>query len=61
MSDGDKHSVFVEEGGGSFRRQEVEVGDERRGSTRIERGLSQGQRVVVEGSLLLHSLVASRG
>ncbi len=57
----EQHWVFVAEGNGSFRRQAVTVGPEKSGSTRIEAGLREGQKVVVEGTLLLQSLLEPQG
>ena len=58
---GAKRFVFVEEEKGSFRRHPVTPGPERAGRTEILAGLSPGERVVVEGSLLLQAVLASRG
>jgi len=44
---------------GCSRRQPVTPGPERAGKTEILSGLSSGQRVVVEGGLLLQSVLAS--
>ncbi len=60
VADGQQHFVFVEEGKGRFHRRPVTPGPERAGKTQILAGLDQGQRVVVDGSLLLQSLLASR-
>lgn len=59
VSSGERRFVFVEEGKGRFRRQPVTPGPERSGKTEILSGLSQGQRVVVEGGLLLQSVLDS--
>ncbi len=61
IGSGEKHWVFVEDTDGTFRRQEVTVGAERSGTTRIEEGLTEGQNVVIEGTLLLQSLLEPRG
>jgi cobalt-zinc-cadmium efflux system membrane fusion protein len=58
---GKQRYVFVEEGRGRFTRRAVEAGGERGGKTQIVAGLAAGQRVVVDGSLLLESLLTSRG
>jgi cobalt-zinc-cadmium efflux system membrane fusion protein len=60
VADGRQHFVFVEEGTGRFHRRPVMPGPERAGRTQILAGLAPGQRVVVDGSLLLESLLASR-
>ncbi len=60
VADGTQRFVFVEEGRGRFHRRAVTPGPERAGRTQILAGLDEGQRVVVDGSLLLQSLLASR-
>jgi len=52
-----KHFVFVETAPAQFERREVKLGAEGGGRSAIEEGLKSGQRVVVEGSLLLESLL----
>lgn len=59
VSSGERRFVFVEEGRGRFRRQPVTPGPESSGKTEILSGLEQGQRVVVEGGLLLQSVLDS--
>jgi cobalt-zinc-cadmium efflux system membrane fusion protein len=56
VSDGAKHVVFVAEGAGRFRRQEVSVGGERDGFTSIRAGLTATDRVVADGALLVEQL-----
>jgi len=56
VSDGAKHVVFVAEGPGRFRRQEVSVGGERDGFTSIRAGLTPTDRVVADGALLVEQL-----
>jgi hypothetical protein len=51
-----KHVVFVAEGPGRFRRQEVSVGGERDGFTSIRAGLTATDRVVADGALLVEQL-----
>ena len=51
-----RHFVFVENAPDKYERQPVEVGAEHLGRVRITRGLSAGQRVVTEGSLLLQAM-----
>jgi cobalt-zinc-cadmium efflux system membrane fusion protein len=61
VAEGPQRYVFVEEAPGSFRRHAVTAGAERGGNTQILAGLAAGQRVVVEGSLLLESLLVPSG
>jgi cobalt-zinc-cadmium efflux system membrane fusion protein len=61
VTEGPERYVFVEEAPGSFRRRAVTAGAERGGGTRILTGLEAGQHVVVEGSLLLESLLTPSG
>lgn len=51
-----RHFVFVENSPDKYQRQSVEVGAEHFGRVRITSGLSAGQRVVTEGSLLLQAM-----
>jgi cobalt-zinc-cadmium efflux system membrane fusion protein len=51
-----KNYVFVEEAPGRFARTEVEVDGVRDGAAGIVSGVSQGQKVVVEGNLFLYRL-----
>jgi multidrug efflux pump subunit AcrA (membrane-fusion protein) len=59
VAEGRQRYVFVEEGRGRFGRRPVTAGVERGGKTVILAGLDRGQRVVVDGSLLLESLLTS--
>lgn len=52
-----KHYVFVETAPGQFRRRAVEVGSESNGRSVVVEGLSAGQRVVADGSLLLEAML----
>ncbi len=61
VAEGRQRFVFVEEGRGRFARRPVTAGAERGGKTVIQAGLAPGQRVVVDGSLLLESLLTSGG
>lgn len=61
VAEGRQRYVFVEEGRGRFNRRPVTAGAERGGKTVILAGLGAGQRVVVDGSLLLESLLTSGG
>jgi cobalt-zinc-cadmium efflux system membrane fusion protein len=61
VAEGPQRYVFVQESAGTFLRCAVTAGAERGGETQILSGLSAGQRVVVEGSLLLESLLSPAG
>ena len=52
-----KHFVFVEKGTGHFERRQVQLGAESGGRSVILNGVSAGQRVVVEGCLLLEAML----
>jgi membrane fusion protein, heavy metal efflux system len=54
---GEKHYVMLEDTPGHYSRQEVTVGSERAGRLIITEGLKPGQRVVVDGALLLEQLL----
>jgi membrane fusion protein, heavy metal efflux system len=56
---GEKHCVLVEEAPGRFARREVIVGSEHGGRSIIIRGLESGQRVVVDGAMLLEQMLES--
>jgi len=53
----DRHCVLVEDAPGSYSRHEVSVGSEHAGRMIITEGLNPGQRVVVEGALLLEQVL----
>ncbi|MFO0711707.1 MAG: efflux RND transporter periplasmic adaptor subunit [Sandaracinus sp.] len=53
VRDGDRTIVYVETGEGRFASRDVEVGPSHDGRVYIARGVSVGDRVVVEGALLL--------
>ncbi|HKB90700.1 MAG TPA: efflux RND transporter periplasmic adaptor subunit [Opitutaceae bacterium] len=53
--------LFVETGSGSFERREVVTGVEGAGKISIRKGLKAGDRVVVQGSLLLESMLEGGG
>jgi cobalt-zinc-cadmium efflux system membrane fusion protein len=61
VAEGKQRYVFVEEARGRFARRAVTAGAEHGGKTQILAGLAPAQRVVVDGSLLLESLLASGG
>ncbi len=52
-----QHYVFLEKKPGQFQRQPVKLGSERDGKIAILSGLTEGQRLVTEGCLLLQSLM----
>jgi cobalt-zinc-cadmium efflux system membrane fusion protein len=54
---GEKHYVMLEAKPGEYSRQEVTVGSERAGRLIITDGLKPGQRVVVNGVLLLDQIL----
>src|SRR2546430_16280327 len=56
---GDKHCVLVEESPGRYARREVTLGGERGGRRVIKNGVASGQRVVVEGALLLERMLGA--
>lgn len=51
--EGERRLVFVEQQPGQFVRREVETGGEQEGQVIVKAGLREGERVVVNGSLLL--------
>lgn len=53
VHDGDDTRVYVESEPGHYRPREVEVGPSHDGHVYVARGLEAGERVVVEGALLL--------
>ena len=59
FSDG-RHFAFTDEGNGRFLRREVKVGDTDRDLVHVRDGLTEGQRVVVDGVLALQQIVAPR-
>jgi cobalt-zinc-cadmium efflux system membrane fusion protein len=61
LTNGTGRFCFVENGPQRFRKARVEVGPERDGKVPVLSGLSEGARVVTDGSLLLSSLFADSG
>jgi len=53
ITEGDKRAVFIEETPGRYAKREVVTGDEVNGAVIVRSGLSDGEHVVVRGSLLL--------
>jgi membrane fusion protein, heavy metal efflux system len=54
---GDDSFVFLEDAPGTYERKQVKVGIEKDNKVPIFEGVSPGQKVVVEGALLLQSIV----
>jgi membrane fusion protein, heavy metal efflux system len=54
---GDDSFVFLQDAPGTFERKQVKVGIEKDSKVPIYEGISPGQKVVIEGALLLQSLV----
>ncbi|MGA3179603.1 MAG: efflux RND transporter periplasmic adaptor subunit [Verrucomicrobiota bacterium] len=54
---GDDSFVFIEDAPGAFVRKQVKVGVEKDNKVPIYQGVSPGQKVVIEGALLLQALV----
>jgi membrane fusion protein, heavy metal efflux system len=53
---GEAHFVFVEEQPGAFRRREVKIGETSGDDVEVLDGLKSGERVVVDGALLLEKM-----
>ncbi|MGA2245085.1 MAG: efflux RND transporter periplasmic adaptor subunit [Verrucomicrobiota bacterium] len=53
----DQYYLFVETAPGQFKRQQVKVGAEADGNIPVFAGLAAGQKVVVEGALLLQAIL----
>jgi hypothetical protein len=53
---GEKYYAFTEDAPGTFTRVEVKTGGDANGTIGVIAGLAPGQKVVVEGSLLLQRL-----
>lgn len=56
----DKHYVFVDEGNGRFTRRVVQVGDVRGSQSEILNGLGDGEKVVIDGALMLQQVLKPR-
>ncbi len=54
---GEKHFLFTEEAPGQFTRREIKAGPEHEGKVLVLDGIQPGQRVVVDGTLLLEQLL----
>ena len=57
---GEKHHVFIDEGNGRYTRRTVRIGDIRQNLIEILNGLSDGEKVVTEGSLMLQQTLQPR-
>jgi cobalt-zinc-cadmium efflux system membrane fusion protein len=53
--EGERRSIFIEESPGNYLKRIVETGTEIDGAVAIRTGLTEGERVVVRGSLLISS------
>jgi len=58
---GEQYYVFVDEGGGRYSRRGIRPGPLLDGTQVVMEGLSAGEKVVVDGSLLLERLLSSKG
>jgi len=57
---GEQHYVFVDEGNGRFARRAIRIGPQTDGYQVILQGLAATDKVVLDGSLLLERLLASK-
>lgn len=57
---GEKHHVFIDEGNSKYTRRQVRIGDIRQNQIEILEGLSEGEKVVTEGSLMLQQTLQPR-
>ena len=53
--------VFIEVESGSYERREIETGAEAAGRVFVQRGVSEGDRVLIEGSLLVEEILETGG
>lgn len=60
VSDGASSVVFVEEKPGQLRKRPIVVGRQTRDQAEVQKGLGEGERVVVRGALLLLSALNTR-
>lgn len=61
VTDGAKSVVFVETAPGVLKRREVHLGRQTKGKAEILSGVTEGERVVVKGALLLLNAIDSEG
>ena len=57
---GDHYFAFVEEATGRFARRQVDAEEGGFGRMRVLSGLKAGERVVIEGALLLQQVMSAR-
>ena len=57
---GGRNFVFIDDGAGSYARQEVKTADAYDGHITITAGLQPGQKVVTEGTLMLQQMLQPR-
>lgn len=56
----EKNYLFIDEGKGRFQRRQVQTGDVRQDMIEILAGLEEGNKVVIEGSLMLQQVMQPR-
>lgn len=56
---GEQHFVFLDQGAGKFARRPVRIAGERDGKVLVLDGLTPGERIVSDGSLLLEQILAA--
>lgn len=56
----EKNYVFIDEGSGKYTRRSVKAGDIRDSRTEILSGLKEGEKVVVDGALMLQQMLQPR-
>lgn len=56
----DKNYLFIDEGQGKYTRRAVKAGDIRDSRTEILQGLREGEKVVVDGALMLQQMLQPR-
>jgi cobalt-zinc-cadmium efflux system membrane fusion protein len=57
---GERHYVFVEAGAGRYVRREVKIGPVNDGHQVVLQGLQPGDKVIVDGNLLLEKILAAK-
>jgi len=57
---GDQYFVFIDAGGGRYVRREVKLGPASDGAQVVLAGLEPGEKVVVDGTLLLEKILAAK-
>lgn len=55
---GERHYVYIEEKPGTYLRREVQIGAQHDDKLQVTQGVQAGERVVIEGSLLLDEIFA---